>query len=76
MRPPSSRVWAPATKNRRILGPKRAGNCYRFLNCHTAQTIPGARVMEESFPCPPRYGGAWHSYLAWVLREGPFTSCG
>lgn len=72
MRPPSSWALAPATRNRSHAGPEGAGNCYRHLNCHTA---PRARVVEESFPCPPRHG-APHSYLAWGLREAPFMTWG
>lgn len=75
MRPPSSRSLAPASGNGAILRPEGAANCYLHLNCHTAPMIPRARATEESSPCPPR-DGAPHSYLAWGLREAPFTSCG
>lgn len=73
MRPLLSRV--SASRNRSIREPEGPGNCYRLLNCHTALTIPRARVVEESTPRQPR-DGTGHSYLAWVLREAPFTSWG
>lgn len=46
MRPLLSRVSAP--RNRSVREPEGPGNCYHFLNCHTALTIPRARAMEES----------------------------
>lgn len=75
VRPPSSKSLAPATENGAFLGPEGAGNCYLYLNCHTALMIPRGRAMEEGSSCPPRLG-VWHSYLAWGLREEPFTSWG
>lgn len=73
MRPLLSRV--SAARNRSIREPEGPENCYRLLNCHTPLTIPRARAVEGSTPCQPR-DGTGHSYLAWVLREVPFTSCG
>lgn len=54
MRPPSSRALAPATRNPSHSRTRGTEN-YRRLNCQTSLTIPRARVVVESSPCPPRF---------------------
>lgn len=75
MRPPFQQGSGPRHRER---GPSRTRGDWELLprsQLPHCPDDPRARAVKNS-PCPPRSCSAGHSYLAWVPREGPFTSCG